>query len=259
MYPEHRNKSLRNVGVQTSPLRVFNDRALFNDCDNFYIQPRKVVPTIKNVIAIQDVEDFILDNIVSRGQAVYGYNVLNAWLKPWENGKGGFSFVNGELHCLISKFYSVIWQKCETDASLSYHMNCLHNAVIEVTRNSRYYFNQLGKLRCKDPLSIAQIFALFISWASKFLHCMIAGYVCDFLTLLFLRINNRYDTEEINAYFIEKYLKSKSFPEVNDTVQLYKQWADWTIFFYIEPIELVSLLTDYFKAVNYDRSSLLDI
>ena len=253
MFDGRRKTSLRSVGVQTSPIKIFNDRTLLNNCDNFFIQSQKVGPLTKNIIAAHGIEDFILDNIVKRGEAVYGYNVLNAWLKPWESTKDGFSLVNGKLHCWISKFYALIVKKCESDVSLSYHMSCLDNALVDVTKNSYYYFNKLGKLRCRDAFSMAQVFALFMSWASKFLNNMISGYICDFLTLLYLCINDRYDTEEVNLYFINKYLKSRDFPEVYEAVDLYKKWANWEIFFFSEPNDLVSLFTDYFKAVNFER------
>lgn len=244
---------ISHTGVQTEELKIFNGRgdqiSLRNLIGNS-VDLKKL--KISKEITV-DIEDHIVHQLLNPRVIMSKNTVLNTWVKSPFNRRTVFTIINNTLICNIKSYYHSIVERCSHDTSLTCYVEQIKGGLTDVIMNRRMYLTKFNKVKYMGSLSLALGFSLFIIWLSECLTDKIAGFVFDFIMLFYITINKRCVVEEINQYFKENYLESERFPDIGDTEALYKFWLDGNAVFYLEPVELIGFLCDYFKGVNFHK------
>lgn len=200
-----------------------------------------------------DIEDHIIDQVLG-DRIIFGHDsIFNSWIKPTFVKSRGLSVKNKKLEINIKAHMDIIEAKCHTSYSLEFFLLQITSSMIEVLNHRDIYFTIFNKLKIKNPINMTQGFALFIVWFVDVVHEKIAGFVFDFIILLYLNITNRSVDDEVNNYFIENYLNTQKYPELEKTKNMYMTWIDGDIVFFLEPVELVGYLSDYFIGINIKK------
>lgn len=241
----------KDVSVQTNPITIFYLRDTADTIKKLLNRPIDInVLRITKDVTV-DVEEYIIDKLLDNKIMVHKTIVLNEWVKQPFAHMSQFSVTDGNLICSISRYYHLIEEKCKTDNSLMFYFNEINFAFIEIINNRSKYFNIFNKLIHKEYFSLAHGFALFTVWITTVLREQIAGYVLDFIVLLYLSVNFKNNADDVSRYFINNYLLSDSFPDTNNVMLLFKIWFEDKCEFYIDPTELIRYLTMFLNGINF--------
>ena len=205
-----------------------------------------------------DVESLILKRIKAKQSSSNETAVIDDGCKHLSADTASFFISNGLLGCRVSKNYATLLEKSKSDVSLEYYVGEIQKAFSEIIQNRHTYFDSANKLHYKEPLSLPLIFALFAIWLSEAVQDEVGGFVVDFIVLLYLRINKKRGTEDESDYFINNYILSSTFPDIEDAKELAQKLLDKELVFHIDCYEIIGYLVDYFKGDCIDGASELE-
>lgn len=247
------NFGMKEMGIQTDPLKVFEIRATSFKIKKMFGFPHDL-KNIKNSEDItMDIEDHLIDKLLNERIITSKNSITNSWVKSPFCITRSFSVMNGKLYCHVSPHFNLIKERCASDQLLKLSMEHLETAFVDILQNRKKFLTKFNKIKYRGYLSLAQGFALFLIWFSDLLHDKISGHVICFISLLYLCVNAKQQHLDINLHFIENYIKNKVFPDIKATEDIYKRWLNQDVIFYIDSVELVGFLSDYFKGIDIQK------
>lgn len=242
-----------DAATQSDPLCIFSIRESLENLKGLLGVRVNLKKFKSSKDADSDIEDYIIDRLLSEKLIIGKNTVFNPWLKPLFVDDQSFYIREGKLVCNVSPLYTNILERCKEDKFLSICMKRLNNTILDVVQNVNVYFNAFNKLKYNGPLSFTQGFALFVFWFSQILQKQISGFILNFFVLLYLNINVSCNECDVNLYIVDNYINNHKYPEIQGTEKLYQLWLDEQATFYINPTELVGLFSDYLKRNNFQE------
>lgn len=247
MIPDPATIRNQDTGTQTDPLKVFClPRFPATVSTLMSVGTGRENSPLNGAIFI-DIEDQIIDSLMSKIDIDDEERIPVSWLKPPFAKKNSFSVSGKKLCCMISSNFTKILQTSNNNPSLNYHMERFNLAMMDIVSNKDTYFSRFGKLKFDKPLSLTQIFALFIVWMSEILRDDIAAFVVDYTTVLFLCLYSSHHAQDVTRHFVNKYVLLSTFPDIPQAENMCLALFGNSFSFKIEPNELVGYLSEYVK------------
>ena len=195
-------------------------------------------------------EDYILYSLLDKKCIVTEATVFNTWVKTPFVENRAFVVEDDNLVCLVSKNYAKIIEMGIKDSYFNFYVENMEKEIKKIVAHRYVYFDHFNRLVYKGPMSLSEIFSLFMIWFSTELHSKVAGYIIDFVLALYFSLLKACSTKSMDNHFMDNYISELIFPEIDATENLLKGWISTDLIFYIDPRELAQYLVDYFGGIN---------